>query len=75
MRRRATSSTSHAKIFLAQPRSMSWELLNAQLSQAAQAVREYDEDTLRRCLTSLLPEFAVRDGSDAEIVPIARNQA
>jgi FlaA1/EpsC-like NDP-sugar epimerase len=68
-------STSHAKIFLAQPRGMSWELLNAQLTKAAQAVREYDEETLRRCLTSLLPEFAARDDGDAEVVPIARNQA
>ena len=65
-------STSHAKIFLAQPRGMSWELLNAQLTTAAQAVREYDEETLRRCLTSLLPEFATRD-DDVEVVPIARS--
>ncbi|HZP65825.1 MAG TPA: nucleoside-diphosphate sugar epimerase/dehydratase, partial [Rudaea sp.] len=65
--------TSHAKIFLAQPRSMSWELLNAQLRQAVQAVRDYDEEALRRCLISLLPEFAWRDGTvEAEIVPIAR---
>src|SRR5438445_4258173 len=70
------SSTSHTKIFLAQPRSMSWELLQAQLAKAALAVRDYDEDTLRRCLTNLLPEFAWReDGSDAEIVPIVRSQA
>ena len=68
-------STSHAKIFLAQPRGMSWELLNAQLTKAAQAVREYDEEALRRCLTSLLPEFAAREVGDAEVVPIARNQA
>jgi FlaA1/EpsC-like NDP-sugar epimerase len=70
------SSTSHAKIFLAQPRSMSWELLNAQLVKAAVAVRDYDEDALRRCLTSLLPEFAQRDElGSAEVVPISRNQA
>jgi len=67
--------TSHAKIFLAQPRSMSWDLLNAQLARAAQAVRDYDEETLRRCLTSLLPEFAWRDVGEAEVVPIARGQA
>ena len=67
-------STSHAKIFLAQPRSMSWDLLNAQLARATQAVREYDEETLHRCLTSLLPEFAWRDEAEAEVVPIARGQ-
>ena len=66
-------NTSHAKIFLAQPRSMSWELLNAQLRQAAQAVEVYDEDSLRRCLDSLLPEF-MRE-SLADVVPINRNRA
>jgi FlaA1/EpsC-like NDP-sugar epimerase len=69
-------STRHAKIFLAQPRSMSWELLTAQLRQSFNAVRDYDEDSLRRCLTSLLPEFSERAiGEEAEIVPIVRNQA
>jgi FlaA1/EpsC-like NDP-sugar epimerase len=68
-------STRHAKIFLAQPRSMSWELLNAQLRQAAQAVQDYDEDALRRCLTGLLPEFADRTGVEADVVPIVRSQA
>lgn len=70
------SSTSHAKIFLAQPRSMSWELLQAQLAKAAIAVRDYDEDALHRCLTLLLPEFAQREElGDAEVVPIVRSQA
>ena len=68
--------TKHAKIFLAQPRSMSWDLLSAQLRQAANAVRDYDEDSLRRCLTSLLPEFSERaSGEEAEVVPIVRSQA
>ncbi len=69
-------STRHAKIFLAQPRSMSWDLLTAQLRQSANAVRDFDEEALRRCLTSLLPEFSERPVSEeAEIVPIVRNQA
>jgi FlaA1/EpsC-like NDP-sugar epimerase len=68
--------TRHAKIFLAQPRSMSWELLNAQLRQAAQAVRDYDEDALRACLTGLLPEFSDRaDAVGADVVPIVRSQS
>jgi FlaA1/EpsC-like NDP-sugar epimerase len=68
--------TRHAKIFLAQPRSMSWDLLTVQLRQAATAVRDYDEDALRRCLTGLLPEFAWREaGEEAEVVPIVRSQA
>src|SRR5262249_4277693 len=69
-------STRHAKIFLAQPRSMSWDLLNVQLRQAAQAVRDYDEAALHRCLNNLLPEFAWRDESEtADVVSIARGQA
>ena len=69
-------STRHAKIFLAQPRSMSWDLLNVQLRQAMHAVRDYDEDTLRRCLASLLPEFSDRPMvEEADVVPIVRSQA
>ena len=69
-------STRHAKIFLAQPRSMSWDLLGAQLRQAANAVRDYDEDALRRCLVNLLPEFSERGPlEEAEVVPIVRSQA
>ena len=64
--------TRHAKIFLAQPRSMSWELLNAQLRNGAQGVRDYDEDVLRRCMSSLLPEFALRDDQFGDVVSINR---
>jgi len=64
------SDTTHAKIFLAQPRSMSWSILTAQLKQAAVAVREYDEDALRRVLDQLLPEFAAQDRAAAEVIPI-----
>ncbi len=67
-------ATEHTKIFLAQPRKMSWELLNAQLRQSAQAVRDYDEDALHRCLSGLLPDFSWRDeAASADIVPISRN--
>ena len=53
-----------------------WDILSVQLRQANEAVRDYNEDMLRRCLTSLLPEFAERDGSEeAEVVPIVRSQA
>ena len=67
------SGTAHAKIFLAQPRSMGWELLNAQLARATQAVLDFDEDALRRCVTSLLPDFAWRDNDGATVVPLARS--
>ena len=66
-------NTSHAKIFLSAPRSMSWDLLNAQLRTATQAVRDYDEDALRHVLSGLLPEFSPRDDTEsAQIVPITR---
>ena len=52
------SDTAHAKIFLAQPRSMAWSLLLAQLRNGEQAVHEFDEDALRRIVEQLLPEFA-----------------
>jgi FlaA1/EpsC-like NDP-sugar epimerase len=64
------SDTTHAKIFLAQPRSMSWSILTAQLKQANAAVREYDEDALRRVLDQLLPEFAAQERAAADVVPI-----
>jgi FlaA1/EpsC-like NDP-sugar epimerase len=64
--------TKHAKIFLAQPRSMSWDLLNAQLRNATQGVRDYDEDVLRKCMTNLLPEYAIRDVR-AEVIPITQS--
>jgi FlaA1/EpsC-like NDP-sugar epimerase len=52
------SDTAHAKIFLAQPRSMAWSLLSAQLRHGDEAVRQFDEETLRKILDQLLPEFA-----------------
>jgi FlaA1/EpsC-like NDP-sugar epimerase len=55
------SDTTHAKIFLAQPRSMSWDLLTAQLKQAAIAVHEYDEPTLRRIVDQLLLAIRLKE--------------
>jgi len=51
------SDTGHAKIFLAQHREVSWELLLALLNKAHDAVNVFDEDELRRCVSSLLPSF------------------
>ncbi|NCT66148.1 MAG: polysaccharide biosynthesis protein [Rhodanobacteraceae bacterium] len=64
------SDTAHAKIFLAQPRSMAWSLLTAQLRQGELAVRDFDEPVLRRILDQLLPEFAA-GGAPADGVVIA----
>ncbi|MEO6690234.1 MAG: nucleoside-diphosphate sugar epimerase/dehydratase [Dokdonella sp.] len=62
------SDTTHAKIFLAQPRSMAWSLLIAQLRQGEVAVRDFDEDGLRRILDHLLPEFAASANAPAGVV-------
>ncbi|TCO40693.1 nucleoside-diphosphate sugar epimerase/dehydratase [Dokdonella fugitiva] len=62
------TDTAHAKIFLAQPRSMAWPLLTAQLGKAEAAVREFDQETLRRILEQLLPEFAVTEAAQDNVV-------
>jgi FlaA1/EpsC-like NDP-sugar epimerase len=65
-------ATAHAKIFLAQPRSMSWSLLGLLMQQGEQAVLDYDENQLRRILDQLLPEFEGRDsGVSATVIPFA----
>ncbi len=65
-------ATTHAKIFLAQPRSMGWSLLGTLLRQAELAVRDYDEDMLRRVLVQLLPEFDARPAdTEATVLPFA----
>jgi len=65
-------ATTHAKIFLAQPRLMAWSLLAVQMQQAEVAVREFDEVQLRRILDQLLPEFEMRDAeSTADVIPFA----
>ena len=51
------SATEHAKIFLAQHREVSWELLQVLLDKAVDAVAIFDEEELRRCVSSLLPSF------------------
>jgi FlaA1/EpsC-like NDP-sugar epimerase len=51
------SATTHAKIFLAQHRQVPWELLQAMMRRAADAVAVDDDDELRRCVSGLLPAF------------------
>lgn len=65
-------ATAHAKIFLAQPRSMSWSVLSQLLQQAQQAVADFDETALRRILDQLLPEFSPFVASpDSVVIPFA----
>ncbi|MGB0134645.1 polysaccharide biosynthesis protein [Dokdonella sp.] len=63
-------ATTHAKIYLAQPRLMAWSLLAMQMQQAELAVREFDEVQLRRILDQLLPEFQTRDAENSgDVIP------
>ncbi|MEO8809297.1 MAG: nucleoside-diphosphate sugar epimerase/dehydratase [Rhodanobacter sp.] len=67
------SATEHAKIFLAQHRAVSWELLQASLNRAAEAVDVFDEDELRRCVSGVLPSFRWSDSAQPDnVVSIRR---
>ncbi|MEO8670117.1 MAG: nucleoside-diphosphate sugar epimerase/dehydratase [Tahibacter sp.] len=64
--------TRHAKIFLAQPRPVSLDLLNVQLARSAQAVLDYDEVALRRVIATLLPEFSWRELTEGNVLAFPR---
>jgi len=67
------SATEHAKIFLAQHREVSWELLQALLGKAVEAVAVFNEEELRRCVSSLLPSFRWSESSQPDnVVSIRR---
>lgn len=69
------SATTHAKIFLAQHRPVSWDLLQAQIARAADAVRNFNEDELRQCVSSLLPSFSWTDVTQPNnVIPLRRNE-
>lgn len=69
-------ATTHAKIFLAQHREVSWELLLALLNKAAEATAAFHEEELRRCVSSLLPSFRWSDVAQPDnVVPMRRNEA
>lgn len=70
------SATRHAKIFLAQHREVSWELLQALLKKAADAVAVFDEEELRRCVSSLLPSFRWSESAQPDnVVSIRRDHS
>src|SRR5574337_245621 len=67
------SATEHAKIFLAQHREVSWELLQALLNKTVEAVDAFDEEELRRCVSSLLPSFRWSESAQPDnVVSIRR---
>ena len=70
------SATKHAKIFLAQHREVSWELLQALLNKATEAVTVFNEEDLRRCVSSLLPSFRWSESAQPDnVVSIRRNES
>ena len=68
-------ATTHAKIFLAQHRQVSWELLQAMMHKAAETVAADDEEELRRCVSSLLPSFRWGETAQSDnVVPIRHHE-
>ena len=68
--------TTHAKIFLAQYRPVKWDVLNMQMAKAADAVVAYDEDTLRQCVSHLLPSFRWSETVQAgKVVTLRRTES
>ncbi|HEY8587483.1 MAG TPA: nucleoside-diphosphate sugar epimerase/dehydratase [Rhodanobacter sp.] len=67
------SATAHTKIFLAQHREVSWELLQRLLDQACEAAGVFDEEELRRCVSSLLPSFRWSESAQPENVVSIRH--
>ncbi|HET7267107.1 MAG TPA: nucleoside-diphosphate sugar epimerase/dehydratase [Oleiagrimonas sp.] len=68
------SATVHAKIFLAQSRSVSLELLVATLDNAATAVAGFDESSLQSQLALLLPAFCWNGEKPANnVVPLRQH--
>ena len=52
---------------------MSWAVLTAQLAQAESAAREFDEETLRRIVEQLLPEFVAAQNAGGDNVVALRS--
>jgi len=69
------SATTHAKIFLAQHRPVSWDLLQAQVARAADAVQSFNEEELRQCVSNLLPSFSWSEAAQPNnVIPLRRNE-
>ncbi len=69
------SATTHAKIFLAQHRQVSWELLQAMMHKAAEMVATDNDEELRRCVSSLLPSFRWSETAQPDnVVSIRRHE-
>ena len=69
-------ATTHAKIFLAQHRQVSWELLQAMMHKAAEMVAADNDEELRRCVSSLLPSFRWSEAAQPDnVIPIRHHES
>ncbi len=68
------SATAHSKIFLAQHREVSWDLLQGLLRKADGVVSVGDDTELRRCVSSLLPSFRWSETTQPDNVVSIRRQ-
>jgi FlaA1/EpsC-like NDP-sugar epimerase len=67
------ASTAHTKIFEAQHRQVSWDMLQVQLARAEEAAASFDDDALRRCVSQLLPSFRWSEATQVDnVVPLRR---
>ncbi|MHB8385957.1 polysaccharide biosynthesis protein [Metallibacterium sp.] len=68
--------TMHAKLYLAEPRRVSTELLDAQMVRASDAVIAFDEPALRRVLQALMPGLDwVHNAQPGTVVPFLRGDS
>jgi hypothetical protein len=49
-------------------------MLQTQLARAEEAAATFDEETLRRCVSQLLPSFRWSDAQTDNVVPLRRNE-
>lgn len=69
------SATTHAKIFLAQHRQVSWELLQATMHRATDMVATDNNEELRRCVSGMLPSFRWSEAPQPDnVVSIRRHE-
>ncbi len=69
-------ATTHAKIFLAQHRQVSSELLQAMMHKAAEMVAADNDEELRRCVSSLLPSFRWSEAAQPDnVIPIRHHES
>ncbi|EQD66212.1 Polysaccharide biosynthesis protein CapD-like domain protein, partial [mine drainage metagenome] len=68
--------TTHAKLYLAEPRQVSTDLLDAQLARAGEAVISFDEPALQRVLQALMPSLDwVHNAQPGTVVPFLRGDS